>query len=660
MDLKALKQALRDAGKRGDILKETLENALSWIEHNHQEWMLASLGELVESACWTELNDRFFKTLAFGTGGLRGRTIGGVTTAAERGKPNELGRPQYPAVGSNCMNDVNVRRATQGLVDYVIEWKKKSGLAGGPVIVFAHDTRHFSRDFAELAARTVADNGGTAWLFESERSTPELSFAVRQLEADAGVVITASHNPSWDNGYKAYFSDGAQVVGEHADGIIACVNKAGARPSSAKAGGSVRTIGPEMDEQYQSRLRSLVLEPGIVRDHGGSMKIIYTPLHGTGGKIIPGLLRGLGFNVNVVAEQAVADGRFPTVKSPNPENSEALTLAVRAAEKEKADLVIATDPDADRMGVAIRTRDGRMELLTGNQIGSILAHYRLDRLFENHVLSHTNHSRACLIKTLVTTDLQKAIAEKFQVRLVETLTGFKYIGHKLQKYEMLAVQGLKTSGAEQREKWKDMSEEKKRAALLHFSYYYVFGGEESYGYSASDFVRDKDANAAALMFSEVAVFARSRGQSLVEYLDGIYRSYGYYCEKLGQLVYEGAEGAARIRKILASYSSQPPKSLGGVPVTSVVNHARDAIRDIDEDLLPRETMFFLTLANGFKFAVRGSGTEPKIKFYFFASRKPDSGCQLGEDRLAAAKSELPQELEALWQAVKTDAENRCK
>ena len=663
-----VRHALEAARKRGDILKETCDNILHFLDQNSEKWMAESLAELVESKSWTELNDRFFKSLAFGTGGLRGRTIGNVVTEAERGKVHPssrdhgietgaLGRPERPAVGTNCLNDANVRRATQGLVDYVVSWKRKNGPDTPPVLVFAHDTRHFSREFAELAARTVAENGGTAWLFESERSTPELSFAVRQLEADAGVVITASHNPPYDNGYKAYFCDGAQVVAPHADGIIECVNNA--QGATARAGGSVKTVSMDIDRLYVERLKTLLLEPELIRREGGKLKIVYTPLHGTGIKIIPEMLKDLGFNIIVVPEQATGDGRFPTVKSPNPENSEALALGIQLAEKERAGLVIATDPDADRMGVAVRTGDGKMELLTGNQIGSILANYRLDRMFENHVLNTTNNSRACLIKTFVTTDLQRAIAEKHHVRIVETLTGFKYIGQKLKKYEEMAVAAWKEAGTQSREKWKDLSEERKRALLLDFSYYYVFGGEESYGYSASDFVRDKDANAAALMFSEVAVFALSRGMSVADYLQGIYRTHGYYHEKLGQLVYTGAEGAAKIKKLLRSYQENPPKKIHGLEVVGFQNHARDEIVDIDGDELPKELMFFLKLSNGTRFAVRGSGTEPKIKFYFFASRRPEHG-QLTDEQVNRAKQELPKELDALWEAVKADAEDRCR
>ncbi|MBV9462750.1 MAG: phospho-sugar mutase [Verrucomicrobiae bacterium] len=658
MNFSILKQALADAVQKGDLLAESRENIFAWLDLCAEDWSNASLLELVEKKEWRELNDRFFKTLAFGTGGLRGRTVGGVTTRAEQGRGGPNGRPEYPAIGTNCMNYVNVQRATQGLVDYVKQWKKSAGAEGPPTLVFAHDPRHFSPEFSELAARTVADNGGVAYLFEGQRSTPELSFAIRQLGADAGAVITASHNPSHDNGFKAYFNDGAQVIGEHATGIIECGGRA-SRPHSESGKGEIRKLGREIDSEYVARLKTLVLAPERVKEHARELKIVYTPLHGTGAQIIPGLLKECGFEVQLVEEQLTADGRFPTVKSPNPENSEALELAIRKAEASGADLVIATDPDADRMGVAVRGPSG-MQLLNGNQIGSILAYYRLERLFDLGVLTSNTFARACLIKTVVTTDLQRAIAERFHVRLVETLTGFKYIGAKLRKYEQEAKAKYLESGGHLTEPWTRLSEEKKRALLLDFSSYYVFGGEESYGYSASDFVRDKDANAAALMFAEMAVVARARGNSVLQFLDSIYSQMGFFVEKLGQLVYAGAEGAAKIQRLLLSYEKNPPSEFGGRKVVRVRDHAKEEIRDIDGDVLPKETMFFFELAGGVKFAVRGSGTEPKIKYYFFASRRPDRVASFTPEQLAAAKRELPGEIDQLWETVKADAEKRAQ
>ena len=463
--------------------------------------------ELIAGEHWSELNDRFYKTLAFGTGGLRGRTIGKVVTRAERGDaPNDL-PPQFPCVGTNAMNFYNVERATRGLVAYLHEWFAKQSLGGKPKIVIAHDTRFFSKEFTALAARVAAENGAHACIFDGPRSTPELSFAVRHLRANAGVVITASHNPPHDNGYKVYFDDGAQVVEPHASGIIAKVNAIiGETYEMYDPRGEVITLGSDIDEAYMKRVESLILDPELVRS-ARDLRIVFTPIHGTGGVIIKPMLERLGFRFSVVPEQDRFDGAFPTVKSPNPENAEALKLGVELATKENADLVIATDPDCDRMGVAVRTASGEMKLLTGNQIGSLIAYYRTKTLFDLGVLNKENASRGVIIKTFVTTDLQKAIAEHYGLRCVETLTGFKYIGAKLGRYERALPNDI-------RAKYRDMSEEETRAARLTSSSFYIFGGEESYGYSGADFTRDKDANGAVIMFCEVAAYAKSRGLTL--------------------------------------------------------------------------------------------------------------------------------------------------
>ena len=424
--------AMDDAVASGKLLETSAANIRRTLE---QASSIASqsISELVEAAEWSELNDRFYKALAFGTGGIRGRTIGKIVTKAERGTPNDLGRPEFPCVGTNAMNYDSVGRATQGLAEYLREWFAREKLLGRPKIVIAHDTRFFSSDFTKLAAEIAAKNGCDACIFDGPRSTPELSFAVRYLRASAGVVVTASHNPPHDNGYKVYFSDGAQVVEPHASGIIAKVDAAGAPPPNEPRGGVI-TLGREVDEAYMARLETLVLDPALVRSQS-DLRIVFTPIHGTGGVIIKPMLKRLGFTFDVVAEQDRFDGRFPTVKSPNPENAEALKLGMELAKKQDADLVIATDPDCDRMGVAVKSASGEMKLLTGNQIGSLLAFYRAKTLFNQGVLNARNASRGVIIKTFVTTDLQKAIAEKFGLRCVETLTGFKYIGAKLLKYE---------------------------------------------------------------------------------------------------------------------------------------------------------------------------------------------------------------------------------
>lgn len=655
MNNSELQGHLEKAKLDGKILQSTLEGCLQWLKSNPSPLVAESISELVQQGQWTELNDRFYKTLAFGTGGLRGRTIGKYVTKAERGNASPDSCPAHTAVGSNCMNDFNVRRATMGLVDYIQNLKGKSEKVH---LVFAHDTRHFSRHFAELAARTVIECGGKASLFESERSTPQLSFSVRQLQADGGVVVTASHNPPHDNGYKVYFNDGAQVVEPHATKIIEHVQAVPFERVCSDCSinlSQVNQLGSEIDRAYSERLRTLVLQPDLVRKSGSDVKIVYSPLHGTGAKIVPPVLEDLGFKLLKVPDQMKPDGRFPTVKSPNPENAEALSLGINLAEKEGADLVMATDPDADRMGVAVRNASGKMELLNGNQIGSLLAFYRLEQFFSKGVLNEKNRSKARLIKTVVTTDFQKAIAEKFGVVIPETLTGFKYIGEKLRKYEQKALQAAKKTPTD----YLKLSEDEKRTLLLEHSSYYVFGGEESYGYSASDFCRDKDANAACLMFAELAVHAKSRGKTILDFLDAIYSELGYYQEKLGQLVYEGADGAQKIRNILRSYETNPPRQIAGINVREISNYSKQDIFDVEGEKLPKELLLFVNLENGSRYAVRGSGTEPKIKFYMFAVNKPKSGTTFKAAELKEVKAATSNFLSDLWKAIENDASQRA-
>jgi phosphoglucomutase len=475
-----------------------------------------------------------------------------------------------------------------------------------------------------------------------------LSFTVRFLHANAGVVVTASHNPPHDNGYKVYFGDGAQVVEPHASGIIAKVNAAGASEPN-ESHGDVTTLGHQVDEAYMERLQTLVLDPELVRSQR-DLSIVYTPIHGTGGVVIKPMLGRLGFTFDVVTEQDQFDGRFPTVQSPNPENAEALKLAIELAQRKEADLVIATDPDCDRMGVAVRSANGEMKLLTGNQIASLMAYYRTKTLFAQGVLNTKNASRGVIIKTFVTTDLLKAIAEKFGVRCVETLTGFKYIGAKLLKYERAV---LLKSGAD----YGDLSETETRRLRLAHSSFYIFGGEESYGYSGADFVRDKDANGSAIMFCEVAAHAKSRGLTIDALMDEVYRELGYYLEKNGALTFEGAEGAAKIQKLLATYLQDPPPELLGSKVTSMCNFETDRIRDVEGDQIPKEKMLIFELADKTRVAVRGSGTEPKIKYYLFAQRRPESG-KFSETELNAIKPQVARRLEALWDWLQRDAQER--
>ena len=636
------KQAIESAVQEEKLSTDSAENVGRLMRESKQvPRMVASIQELVDTCEWEELNDRFFRTLAFGTGGLRGRTIGKVVTKAEMGKPTALGRPEFPAVGTNCMNEGNVVRATQGLVNYL----QKSFPGQAPRVVFAHDTRFFSREFAELAARTVAAAGGTAYLFSEDRSTPELSFAVRHLGAQAGVEITASHNPSHDNGYKAYFSDGAQIVEPHASGIIREVEAVRDPNLNPKweGGGKVVSIGAEVDEEYQLGLRELILEKEMLKKEGKALKVVFSPLHGTGGRIVPEMLARAGVKVLLVKEQEKGDGRFPTVKSPNPENGEALAMGIELAKKERGDLVLATDPDGDRMGVALRNRDGEYELITGNQIGSLLAAYRIDRMRAKGWIQPGQEKSCCLIKTFVTTDLQKEIAAVAGIRCVETLTGFKYIGEKLGIYEKQAG-GRGKMGAEE---WRKKRMEK--------STFFVFGGEESYGYSGGDYVRDKDANGAVLMFVEAAAWAKSQGRNLLEEMDEIYRRHGLYLEKLGTLEMPGAEGAKQIAQAVESYQSRPPKVWGGRKVVGVIDFEKGCHRDVEGQEIPKERMLIFDLGEGFRVAVRASGTEPKMKCYFFGKRKVGATEDLGR-----AKQELAGELNELWSWTQADAEKRAQ
>ncbi len=646
---------IQQAVSAGQLLESSARNIAQMLERSTEPVVSASIAELVETGAWDELNDRFYKTLAFGTGGLRGRTIGKIVTAAERGTPQPLDRPERPCVGTNAMNFYNISRATQGLVAYVREWFAQSGLPGRPKIVVAHDTRHFSRDFTELVARVGTENGCDVCIFEGPRSTPQLSFSVRHEGAHAGSVITASHNPPHDNGYKVYFNDGAQVVEPHAGGIIAKVNAIesdGYTPLPAAEQGTLTVLGAANDDAYMARLETLILDrPMVAAAAQSGLRIVFTSIHGVGGTIIRPMLDRLGFRYATVPEQDVADGRFPTVKSPNPENAEALAMAMQLADQDGADLVIATDPDCDRMGVAVRNAAGQLELLTGNQIGSLMAYYRVNKLIEQGVITPANAARCVIVKTFVTTDLQKAIAEKHGMRCVETLTGFKYIGAKLGKYEAALP-------AEVRAKYRTLPEPETRALRLAQSSYYVCGGEESYGYSAADFVRDKDGNGAAVVFAEVAAYAKSRGLTLLALLDEVYAAYGFYLEKNGSLTFEGADGAAKIQRLVESYAAQPPPVADGSAVSGTRNFATETFTDIEGDAIAKEKMLMFDLADGRRIAVRPSGTEPKIKFYLFARRAPEAGKSFTAAELATIKAGVKATLEQLWTWVQQDVAQR--
>ncbi len=641
-----LRETLEQAVEEGHLLVTSAGNISLLLAAGHNPLYRLAISQLVEARAWSELNDRFFKTLAFGTGGLRGRSIGKRVTDAERGSRPDSEPPEHPCVGTNAMNFYNVSRATQGLVNYLKGYLNSVRSGHRPSLALAHDTRIFSRQFAELTAKVATELGCDVFLFESARSTPELSFAVRHTNATAGIVITASHNPPQDNGYKVYFEDGAQVVEPHASAIIGQVNATTSEdyePVAPEQRGKLVILGSDFDDIYKARLRSVILQPVVVAQQK-ELKVVFSPIHGTGGVISVPLLREIGFNVLTVPEQDRQDGLFPTVKSPNPE--EALSMATELAGKENADLVIGTDPDCDRMGVAVRNRAGQLILLTGNQIGSLLSYYRSRTFKELGILNDQNKQHGVVIKTLVTTDLQKAIAQSEGLHCVETLTGFKYIGAKLLKYEKALPESIRKS-------YRTLPEEESRKARLEHSYFFVFGGEESYGYSGADFVRDKDANAATLMFAEVAAYAKSQDVTLDELLDQIYLQYGYYLEQSGSLVFEGAEGADKIRRLADSYNRMPPKEVNGVGVSQVQDFTSGDIRDSEGDVLPNENMTIFALTDGCRIAVRPSGTEPKIKFYLFGKREG-----LSQQNLPAAKNELRESLNHLWEWLQADAKKR--
>ncbi len=642
-----LSKDLDSAVANGELLESSRDNILNHLAGAISPVAEAAVSELVAAGEWGELNDRFYKTLAFGTGGLRGRTIGKVVTAAEEGAggPNE--RPEFPCVGSATMNFYNVGRAIRGMVSYVKKQFELGGLVGRPKFAFAHDTRHFSRDFAEFCGRICNDLGCDAYLFSGARATPQVSFLIRELKLDAGVVLTASHNPSHDNGFKAYFNDGCQLVEPHASGVIAEVDGIVSEAYEAVAEvdrGDLIVVGDEADRRYMDKLKTTLLRPDLL-EGGDGTKVVFTSIHGTGGHVAVPMLRELGFEVLTVPEQDVQDGRFPTVASPNPENAAALQMGVDLAEREGAEIVIGTDPDCDRMGVVVRDDSGRMQILNGNQTGTLMEWYRVKTMFDIGMLTDSNRGRAVVVKTYVTSPLQNKIAEKFGINVVDTLTGFKFICDKLRKYEV-GIPVDKYEGD-----YRDLSEDESRRLRLEYSRFFVFGGEESYGYMGGDYVRDKDGNMATVMFAEIAAYAKSVGKSVAGLLDDIYREYGYHQEVNKSVVMEGAEGAEQIANLAQSYSDDHPREFGGVKVVRVRDFATETFEDAEGDEVPRQGMLIVDLEDGSSFAVRPSGTEPKIKYYLFGS---DEAC---ED-LVASKVRVAAGLESLWDAIGADMKER--
>jgi len=649
-------EQIEAAGDAGSLLESTVVNLKKWASADFlPDWAGASIVELVENGEWDELNDRFYQNLAFGTGGIRGRTIGRVAAAAEAGELSEMDSPEHAAVGSNVLNDFNLVRATIGLFRYVENYLKETGSYDLPRFVIAHDVRHFSRHFCELAASTWSKMGGQALIFEGPRSTPQLSFAVRQNKATCGAVITASHNPSHDNGFKVYFDDGAQVVSPHAEGIVDLVNLVELSEVPAFLDidlAPVISLGAKDDAAYQDVLKEMVIDSEVMEKQ--APRIVFSPIHGTGAISSVPALKELGVEVIEVPEQMVQDPRFPTVKSPNPENAEALAMAIAKANEVAADVVLATDPDADRMGVAVRDRSGEMVLLTGNQIGTILAEYRISVLKDAEIIPEDGGDNTVLIKTFVTSPMQEAVADWHGLKTINTLTGFKWIGAKLAGYE--AQMKAKLMEEEGTAVDYDACDIWTRAdLLLDYSTYFVFGGEESYGYLASDKVRDKDANAAVVMFCEVAAYLKAQEMTFPEFLDSLYLQHGYYEEKTINIYYEGAAGSQKIKNILESYRNDEPKAFGDMSVSGFTDFGKDEIIDADGDKIPPQDFYFLELSNGYSVAVRGSGTEPKIKFYVFGRSDV-----LDPEDLIKVKVEAAVEMQRVLSAIEADARVRAE
>lgn len=642
---------IQSAAAAGQLMPSTAENITAFLAAGLPAWAKESIDELIAQAAWGELNDRFYRYLEFGTGGMRGRTIGVVNAAAETGKLSAAGSPEHAAIGSNLLNDFTLARAVIGLFRYTKKHLVSQHITAKPRLVIAYDVRHFSRHFCELAASTWTKLGGEAFIFDGPRPTPQLSYSVRWLKAHAGVVITASHNPPHDNGFKAYFDDGAQVVPPHDKGIVAEVNavpltELGAFLATDLAG--VTTLGRDADDAYLEVAAQAVIDPRVLQQT--KLKIAFTNIHATGSVHSIPLLIHAGCEVKPVLAQLNFDANFPTVKSPNPENAEALALAVALAERENCDVVLATDPDADRMGVAVRNRAGKMELLTGNQIGALLADYRLTKYKERGWIPAAGSDRACIIKTFVTTQLQDAIGRAHGVKVINTLTGFKWIAAKMRGYEN-QLRAAQPAGFD----YEALPLAQRAKLLLQHSTFYAFGTEESYGYLPNDFLRDKDGNAACLMFAEVCAWVKSRGLTVPEYLDEIFLRCGFYLEGVINLYYEGASGNAKIKRILDTYRAQPPSKFGEVAVAKFQDFGREDIRDADGELIPKQDLYLVTLANGYSFAARGSGTEPKMKFYLFANEKVGHAAEL-----PAVKAKVRTTLEALIKLIEADAKARAE
>ena len=548
---------------------ESNQELIISCENKAKEWLSSSFNEetrkevqaMLDNSDKTELIDSFYKDLEFGTGGLRG----------------------IMGTGSNRMNIYTVGMATQGFANYL---KKSFANKETISVVVGHDCRNNSRLFAETVAAIFSANGIKVYLFDDLRPTPEVSFAIRELKCQGGVNLTASHNPKEYNGYKAYWDDGAQVLAPHDKGIIDEVEKVRIEDVKFDANNDlIQIIGKEIDDLYLDRIKTLSIDPAVIERHK-DLKIVYTPLHGAGRTLIPESLKRWGFEkVYTVKEQMVKDGNFPTVVSPNPENGEALTLALRDAKEIDADIVMASDPDADRVGMACKNDKGEWVLINGNQTCLIFLYY----IITNRIKTGKMQPNDFIVKTIVTTELIKKIADKNHVEMIDCFTGFKWIAREIREFE-----GVKQ---------------------------YIGGGEESYGFMAEDFVRDKDAVSAMCLLAEICAYAKDQGKTLYDLLMEIYLEYGFSYEFTVNVVRPGKTGADEIKQMMENFRNNPPKQLGDSPIVITKDFLKleqtDANGNVTKlDMPDTSNVLQWFCENGDKVSVRPSGTEPKIKFYF--------------------------------------------
>jgi phosphoglucomutase len=544
-----------------------MEKYEKWKQYENLDHEMSVLLEKIKNNP-KQLEDCFYKNLEFGTGGMRG----------------EIGP------GTNRMNIYTVRKASEGLARYIESFGEEAKKRG---VAIAYDSRHKSPEFAMEAAKTLATHGIQTYVFDELRPTPELSFAVRYLNAFSGIVITASHNPPEYNGYKVYGEDGGQLPPKEADAVIEYVNQVEnelliqvEEEAALKEKGLIKMLGAEIDQAYVEKLKTISLNPQLAQEV--DVKVVFTPLHGTANKPVRRGLEALGYhNVTVVKEQELPDPDFSTVQSPNPEEHAAFELAIKVGKEINADLLIATDPDADRLGIAVKDASGEYVVLTGNQTGGLLLHYLLSQKNEKGILP----KNGVVLKTIVTSEFGREIAESFGLDTIDTLTGFKFIGEKMKEYEQTG------------------------------QYTFQFGYEESYGYLIGDFARDKDAVQAALLAVEVCAFYKKHGLSLYEALIQLFEKYGYYREGLQSLTLKGKEGAEQIQSILTAFRDNPPAVVAGKKIVTIEDYKTSERIERTTGTksvitLPKSNVLKYFLEDGSWFCIRPSGTEPKVKFYF--------------------------------------------